>query len=183
MDSNDTIHLDKVCFSQSPRRHTRIVESLVSPVKSLRPEQIESISDQPDNAHQTTDFLDDDSLENDDIRLIYDQDFDVAEEQRFSKKRPTCHELVGRLVQHPQGLEFVVSWPINRIFLSFITIILLRIAAILLWIFFGKNGVLLGAEKSEGHHSAGDRAGGGVLIGVAMFLLASGGIASWLGVS
>lgn len=90
-------------------------------------------------------------------------------------------ELVHRIEQ-PEGLEFVVSWSISRILLALAVVVLLSIAAVLLWTFLGKN-TSPSIPVHAGFKGAGDRVGTGILIGIAVFLMGMGCIFGWLGVS
>lgn len=76
--------------------------------------------------------------------------------------------------EQPEGLEFVVSWSMGRILAVLAAVILLSIAAILLWTFLGRPG---------GTAEAGGRVAGAVLIGICIFLIGCSGVAGWLGVS
>lgn len=90
-------------------------------------------------------------------------------------------ELVRRMEQS-EGLEYIVSWSISRILLALTTIVLLSIAAVLLWIFLGKS-TTPGFPNNEGFRDAGDRVGTGILIGIFVFLSGMGCFTAWLGVS
>jgi hypothetical protein len=94
----------------------------------------------------------------------------------------TDQDLVRRMEQ-PEGLEFVVSWSIARIVLAFALVVMLAIAATLLWIFLGKNTVPSGHKAHGGYGDAGDRVGTGVVLGICLLLFGLSGMAGWLGVS
>lgn len=91
-----------------------------------------------------------------------------------------CFELVRKLEQ-PEGLEFVVSWSWRRISPALLLVLLLGIAAALLWIFLGKSTALPWA--SAGFRNAGDCVGTGVVLGIMVLLIGLTSIAGWLGVS
>lgn len=93
-------------------------------------------------------------------------------------------DLVRRMEQ-PEGLEFVVSWSATRIMLGLLAVVLLSIAATLLWIFLGRSSALTtpGLPPSAGYRGAGDRVTSGVLMGMCVLMIGLSGIASWLGVS
>ncbi|KXT18779.1 hypothetical protein AC579_8249 [Pseudocercospora musae] len=83
-----------------------------------------------------------------------------------------------------EGLEFVVGWSISRILLAVLMVVLLAIAATLLWIFLGRNTpASWPAPAHAGFKDAGDRVGTGVVIGVLVLLIGMTGISGWLGVS
>ena len=85
-------------------------------------------------------------------------------------------------MEQPEGLEFVVSWSVRRILLMLMLVILVSIAAALLWIFLGKDTT--GAWPPHGgFRDAGDRVGAGVIMGICVLLFGLSGIAGWLGVS
>lgn len=90
-------------------------------------------------------------------------------------------ELIRRGEQ-PEGLEFVVSWSITRILLVLGTVILLSIAAALLWTLLGKNTVD-GWPPQDGFRDAGDRIVPGVVMGICILLVGLTTMAGWLGVS
>lgn len=83
-------------------------------------------------------------------------------------------DLIRRREQ-PEGLEFVVSWSVRRILAALVVVVLLSLAAMVLWIFLGKS-----SPPSTG---ASARVGTGLLIGICVFLMGCAGIAGWLGVS
>lgn len=91
--------------------------------------------------------------------------------------------LVTRAEQ-PEGLEFVVSWSVRRIALALLFVILLAIAASLLWVFLGKQTTpSWPVAGTGGSKSAGDRVGTGVLLGVLVLLVGLTGFGGWLGIS
>ncbi|KXT01755.1 hypothetical protein AC578_2733 [Pseudocercospora eumusae] len=83
-----------------------------------------------------------------------------------------------------EGLEFVVGWSISRILLAVLLVVLLAIAATLLWIFLGRNTPASWPGPAHaGFKDAGDRVGTGVLIGILVLLIGTISITGWLGVS
>ncbi|EME80843.1 uncharacterized protein MYCFIDRAFT_197731 [Pseudocercospora fijiensis CIRAD86] len=83
-----------------------------------------------------------------------------------------------------EGLEFVVGWSISRILFALLLVLLLAVAATLLWIFLGRNtAVSSPAPANAGFRDAGDRVGTGVLIGVLVLFIGMTGISGWIGVS
>ena len=89
-------------------------------------------------------------------------------------------DLVRRMEQ-PEGLEFVVSWSIWRVGLALLLVGMASMAAALLWIFLGRSSAPGGGNG--GFHSAGDRVGAGVVVGICVLLLGISGFGGWLGVS
>ena len=93
------------------------------------------------------------------------------------------NSLVTRAEQ-PEGLEFVVSWSVRRIALALLLVIILAVAASLLWVFLGKQTTpSWPVAGTGGFRSAGDRVGTGVLIGVMVLLVGLTGFGGWLGIS
>ncbi|KAK5124553.1 hypothetical protein LTR85_001770 [Meristemomyces frigidus] len=90
-------------------------------------------------------------------------------------------DLIRRMEQ-PEGLDFVVSWSVRRILLALILVLIVSIAAALLWVFLGKD-TTVGKLPHGGFRDAGDRVSAGVVMGICILLLGLSGIAGWLGVS
>ncbi|KAI5269368.1 hypothetical protein E4T47_07159 [Aureobasidium subglaciale] len=88
--------------------------------------------------------------------------------------------MIRRLEQH-EGLEFVVSWSVRRILLALLFVLVLSLAATLLWIFLGKNSHSPG--QGAGFMGAGDRVVAGVVMGICVLLIGIAGIGGWIGVS
>ncbi|EME42331.1 hypothetical protein DOTSEDRAFT_81250 [Dothistroma septosporum NZE10] len=89
-----------------------------------------------------------------------------------------------RSIEQPEGIEFIVSWSVKRILLAALLVILLSIAAALLWIFLGKSSSpYVFRSASAGFRNSGDRVGTGILIGILIFLIGMGALIGWLGVS
>ncbi|EMC95827.1 hypothetical protein BAUCODRAFT_34594 [Baudoinia panamericana UAMH 10762] len=93
----------------------------------------------------------------------------------------TERDLVHRAWQ-PEGLEFVVSWSIARVFAALLLVLMASITAAVLWVFLGRV-TTPGATPHGGFRDAGDRVVSGVLLGICLLLLGLSGIAGWLGVS
>lgn len=92
-------------------------------------------------------------------------------------------ELV-RQAEQPEGLEFVVGWSVKRILLASMLVLLLSVAAALLWIFLGKStSPQFPAPQRAGFRGAGDRVGTGVVLGICVLLLGLSSIGGWLGMS
>lgn len=89
---------------------------------------------------------------------------------------------LARRMEQPEGLEYIISWSISRILLALLIIVLLSIAAVLLWTFLGKS-TTPNWPSNGGFHGAGDRVGTGILIGIFVFLSGMGCFTAWLGVS
>ncbi|USW56482.1 hypothetical protein Slin15195_G098010 [Septoria linicola] len=81
-------------------------------------------------------------------------------------------------------LEFILHWSARRISLALLFIILLAVAACLLWIFLGKQSAP-GPDPivTAGFRGAGDRVGTGLLMGVMVLLVGLTGLGGWLGLS
>ncbi|KAI5196253.1 hypothetical protein E4T39_07892 [Aureobasidium subglaciale] len=88
--------------------------------------------------------------------------------------------MIRRLEQH-EGLEFVVSWSVRRIIFALLFVLVLSLAATLLWVFLGKNSHSSG--QGAGFMGAGDRVVAGVVMGIGVFLIGIAGIGGWVGVS
>lgn len=88
--------------------------------------------------------------------------------------------MIRRAEQH-EGLEFVVSWSARRILLALTLVLVLSLAATLLWVFLGKSSH--GDGGSSGFMGAGDRVVGGVVMGICVLLIGCFGIGGWIGVS
>lgn len=88
--------------------------------------------------------------------------------------------MIRRAEQH-EGLEFVVSWSVRRILLALTLVLMLSLAATLLWVFLGK-----GSHPSAGQAGflgAGDRVVAGVVMGICVLLIGCFGVVGWLGIS
>lgn len=97
--------------------------------------------------------------------------------------------MVKRLEQ-PEGLEFVVSWSVRRILSVLILVLLLSLAAALLWVFLGRSSMMEGVtfrgpvmSTGGGLIDAGDRVGTGIIMGICVLLLGLTGMGGWIGVS
>jgi len=100
--------------------------------------------------------------------------------------------LVRKADQH-EGLEFVLSWAVSRIMIALATVMVLSLAAALLWIFLGVQssstpivqspGTVPSLNSGGGFKNAGDRVATGVLMGICTLLVGLTGIGGWLGVS
>lgn len=97
-----------------------------------------------------------------------------------------------RKLEQPEGLEFVLSWSILRLSLALVTVIILAVAAVLLWTFLGRNTTFENSIASEpgevsihgsGFMGAGDRVGAGLAMGICVLLVGLSSIAGWMGVS
>ncbi|KAK5168984.1 uncharacterized protein LTR77_006293 [Saxophila tyrrhenica] len=84
--------------------------------------------------------------------------------------------------EHPEGLEFVVSWSVLRILVAMLLVFALSTAAALLWIFLGRSTSADWPPRG-GFRDAGDRVGAGVLVGICVLLFGASSIAGWLGLS
>lgn len=93
--------------------------------------------------------------------------------------------------QQVEGLEFVLSWSWKRIVTALVLVLLVSVAAALLWIFLGTSvrtevgmySRIPTIAIGEGFRDAGDRVSTGVVIGICVLLLGLTGIGGWLGVS
>ena len=90
-------------------------------------------------------------------------------------------DLVRRMKQ-PEGLEFVVSWSITRILFILVAILVISMAASLLWVLLGHNTVA-SSPPQGGFRDAGDRIVPGVVMGICILLVGLTTMAGWLGVS
>ncbi|KAI4729435.1 hypothetical protein E4T49_02905 [Aureobasidium sp. EXF-10728] len=88
--------------------------------------------------------------------------------------------MIRRAEQH-EGLEFVVSWSVRRILLALSVVLLLSLAATLLWVFLGKGSHFSAGQA--GFLGAGDRVVAGVVIGICVLLIGCFGVVGWIGVS
>ena len=88
--------------------------------------------------------------------------------------------MIRRAEQH-EGLEFVVSWSVRRILLALTSVLVLSLAATLLWVFLGE--LSHGVGRGAGFMGAGDRVVGGVVMGICVLLIGCFGIGGWIGVS
>jgi hypothetical protein len=88
--------------------------------------------------------------------------------------------MIRRAEQH-EGLEFVVSWSVRRILLALTLVLVLSLAATLLWVFLGKNSH--GDGTQAGFMGAGDRVVAGVVMGICVLLIGIFGVGGWIGVS
>ena len=89
--------------------------------------------------------------------------------------------MIRRAEQH-EGLEFVVSWSVRRILLALGAVVVLSLAATLLWVFLGKNSHGDGGGEA-GFMGAGDRVVAGVVMGICVLLIGCFGVGGWIGVS
>jgi hypothetical protein len=89
--------------------------------------------------------------------------------------------MIRRLEQH-EGLEFVVCWSVRRILGALAMVLVLSVAATLLWIFLGKNSHTPGSGGA-GFMGAGDRVVAGSVMGICVLLIGVAGMAGWIGVS
>lgn len=93
--------------------------------------------------------------------------------------------------QQVEGLEFVLSWSWKRTVTALVLVLLISVAAALLWIFLGTSvrtevgmySRIPTIAIGEGFRDAGDRVSTGVVIGICVLLLGLTGIGGWLGVS
>lgn len=105
--------------------------------------------------------------------------------------------MIRRSEQH-EGLEFVLSWSVKRLLAVLSLVLMLSVAATLLWIFLGKSSQLHTDSQAStggtviytnsnsnggGFRDAGDRVGAGVGIGICVLLIGLTGMAGWAGVS
>ncbi|KAH0345175.1 hypothetical protein KCU81_g4414, partial [Aureobasidium melanogenum] len=88
--------------------------------------------------------------------------------------------MIRRAEQH-EGLEFVVSWSVRRILLALILVLVLSLAATLLWVFLGKDSHSSGGQA--GFLGAGDRVVAGVVMGICVLLIGCFGVGGWIGIS
>ncbi|KAH0277119.1 hypothetical protein KCU91_g3410, partial [Aureobasidium melanogenum] len=88
--------------------------------------------------------------------------------------------MIRRAEQH-EGLEFVVSWSVRRILLALILVLVLSLAAALLWVFLGKDSHSSGGQA--GFLGAGDRVVAGVVMGICVLLIGCFGVGGWIGIS
>ena len=77
------------------------------------------------------------------------------------------------------GIEFIEDWSVARIVAALAFILLLAVAAALLWIFLGISP----AGLSSGFRGAGVRVETGLVFGVFVSLLGLAGVLAWMGVS
>lgn len=92
---------------------------------------------------------------------------------------------LARRKEQPEGLEFVVRWSVKRIVLVLCLILLISIAAALLWVLLGHNTAPETPDwpSKGGFRDAGDRVTAGVVTGICVLLLGLSSMAGWLGVS
>ncbi|KAG9655403.1 hypothetical protein KCU64_g6565, partial [Aureobasidium melanogenum] len=88
--------------------------------------------------------------------------------------------MIRRAEQH-EGLEFVVSWSVRRIFLALVLVLVLSLAATLLWVFLGKDSH--SSAGQAGFLGAGDRVVAGVVMGICVLLIGCFGVGGWIGIS
>ncbi|KAH0360478.1 hypothetical protein KCU65_g9371, partial [Aureobasidium melanogenum] len=88
--------------------------------------------------------------------------------------------MIRRAEQH-EGLEFVVSWSVRRILLALTLVLVLSLAATLLWVFLGKDSHSPGSQA--GFLGAGDRVVAGVVMGICVLLIGCFGVGGWIGIS
>ncbi|KAF4552460.1 Hypothetical protein D9617_10g074420 [Elsinoe fawcettii] len=92
-----------------------------------------------------------------------------------------------------EGLEFVLGWDVGKIVAFLGVVVLLAIAAALLWIFLGPRSgggfLMRPAVLTEGlggvsrYQGAGDRVGAGVVLGICTLLVGLTAFGAWIGVS
>lgn len=94
-----------------------------------------------------------------------------------------------------EGLQFVMRWDVARIVAFLAVVVLLAIAAALLWIFLGpRSGLSILSRPLSGQgegigggvsglRGAGDRLGAGVALGICVLLVGLTAFAGWMGVS
>ncbi|KAG8623135.1 hypothetical protein KVT40_008111 [Elsinoe batatas] len=93
-----------------------------------------------------------------------------------------------------EGLQFVLGWDVSRMVAFLVVVVLLAVAAALLWIFLGpRNGAGFlvrpvvvqegGAGGVSGLRGAGDRVGAGVVLGICTLLVGLTGFGAWVGAS
>lgn len=87
-----------------------------------------------------------------------------------------------RRMEQPEGLEFVVVWSASRVLAILSLVIVLSVAASLLWIFLGQ-GTTQAYISQGGFMGAGDRVAAGVLMGICTLMFGLCGMAGWLGLS
>lgn len=101
---------------------------------------------------------------------------DLLEDPRHPSHFPTQPKSIH--------LEFILHWSARRISLALLSIILLAIAACLLWIFLGTQSAFESAfDVAAGYRGAGDRVSTGILLGVMVLLVGLTGFGGWVGVS
>ncbi|KAK6006729.1 hypothetical protein QM012_005737 [Aureobasidium pullulans] len=88
--------------------------------------------------------------------------------------------MIRRAEQH-EGLEFVVSWSVRRILLALTLVLVLSLAATLLWVFLGKESHASAGQA--GFLGAGDRVAAGLVMGICVLLIGCFGVAGWVGIS
>ncbi|KAG9667478.1 hypothetical protein KCU99_g8912, partial [Aureobasidium melanogenum] len=88
--------------------------------------------------------------------------------------------MIRRAEQH-EGLEFVVSWSVRRILLALVLVLVLSLAATLLWVFLGKDSH--SSAGRAGFLGAGDRVVAGVVMGICVLLIGCFGVGGWIGIS
>ncbi|KAG9687996.1 hypothetical protein KCU95_g6159, partial [Aureobasidium melanogenum] len=88
--------------------------------------------------------------------------------------------MIRRAEQH-EGLEFVVSWSVRRILVALILVLVLSLAATLLWVFLGKDSH--SSAGQAGFLGAGDRVVAGVVMGICVLLIGCFGVGGWIGIS
>lgn len=117
----------------------------------------------------------------------------TKDDEKAGGKSPqsTQHRKLQGIEEHPPppnesvytfqcaaGLEFVEGWNSIRIMLALASVLLLAVAATLLWVFVG-----LGAPLSKGVGDAGGRVGAGVALGIFVLLIGWTAVLGWLAVS
>ncbi|KAG9853456.1 hypothetical protein KCU98_g1692, partial [Aureobasidium melanogenum] len=88
--------------------------------------------------------------------------------------------MIRRAEQH-EGLGFVVSWSVRRILVALILVLVLSLAATLLWVFLGKDSH--SSAGQAGFLGAGDRVVAGVVMGICVLLIGCFGVGGWIGIS
>lgn len=108
---------------------------------------------------------------------------DTARTPASAGTTPTVNNrfsMIRRAEQH-EGLEFVVSWSVRRILLALILVLVLSLAAPLLWVFLGKGSH--SSAGDAGFLGAGDRVVAGVVMGICVLLIGCAGVGGWIGIS
>ena len=88
-----------------------------------------------------------------------------------------------RRAEQPEGLEFVLGWSCVRILAALGLVLVMSIAAALLWTLLGKNSASIPGPPGQGagFRGAGDRVTSGVLMGIGVLLVGLSGLGGWVG--
>lgn len=102
MDSHLNAYEEGIRISNSPRRSPLITQAVTSPVRSVHPEMqgIDSIHDQADFGHRTTDFFDDDTSE-DGSGMVAANVGDAADVDLLGRRRITTKQRQHRPTSEP----------------------------------------------------------------------------------